>query len=347
MKIQSESSQKNHVWIGDIDEGTEVRGSYLVREKRMGQTRNQKSFLSLVLGDRTGQMEAKVWEEAEDLDQRFSKGDILEIVGRGEVFRGRVQINVTGLAVSKGSVDPSLLLESAGREPGEMMQALRKILGEIRDVHLKSLVDQFLADRKFISQFKKAPAAKHFHHSYLGGLLEHTLSVCQMAKRVAEQYPHLNRDLLLAGGFLHDIGKVKELTHEPSIDYTDEGRLVGHVVLGAGMLDEKLAGLNGFPQELAVQLKHLILSHHGEYDFGSPKRPKFLEAFALNLIDDLDAKIVGLGEFMAKDRQKGAWTEYNRLFERFFWKGDLGATNQETEEEAEEDGGQGSLFDGN
>lgn len=345
MKIPSENSRRNHVWLADITEGSEVHGCYLVGEKRMGQTRNQKSFLSLVLSDRTGRIEAKVWEEAEDVERRFNKGDVVEIEGRGEEFRGQIQINITDLAIPRGAVDPGLFVESSRRDPLEMMQALRKILGGIQNAHLKSLVDRFLADREFVSRFKTSPAAKHFHHSYLGGLLEHTLCVCRMALRVAEQYPQLDRDLLLTGAFLHDIGKVRELTCEPSIDYTDEGRLVGHVVLGAGMLDEKLAGMKGFPQELAVRLRHLVLSHHGEYDFGSPKRPKFLEAFALNLIDDLDAKVIGLGEFMAKDRRDGVWTDYHRLFERFFLKGDLRAAVEEVEEEAATD--QGSLFDGN
>jgi 3'-5' exoribonuclease len=345
MKIRAQDIPKAHVWITDVAEGTQVQGAYLVREKRVGQTRNQKSFLSIVLADRTGQMEAKVWEGAEDLTRRFKKGDILQIVGKGEVFRDQVQINVTTLTVPESAMDPTLFLQSSSRHPEEMMKALRKILKGIQQPHLRNLVDRFLGDREFVFRFQRAPAAKHFHHSYLGGLLEHTLSVCQMAQEVVKFYPQLDRDLLLTGAFLHDIGKVRELTCETGIDYTDEGRLVGHVVLGANMVDEKLAGLKGFPQELAVRLKHLVLSHHGEYAFGSPKRPKFLEAFALNLIDDLDAKIVGLSEYMSRDRREGMWTDYNRLFERFFFKGDLGAADEETKEESRaESEGQASLF---
>jgi 3'-5' exoribonuclease len=177
-----------------------------------------------------------------------------------------------------------------------------------------------LSDQQFSFLLRKAPAAKRFHHSYLGGLLEHTLSVCQMARQVAEHYPQLDRDLLLTAAFLHDIGKMRELKFDLKIDYTDEGRLIGHVVLSTIMVDERLREIKNFPQELAIRLKHLILSHHGNYEFGSPKRPKFLEAFALHLIDDLDAKINGLGRFMERDRKEGVWTDFNQMFERYFLK---------------------------
>jgi 3'-5' exoribonuclease len=212
-----------------------------------------------------------------------------------------------------------------------MLGALKGLLNTLENPHLKSLVQRFWADKQFMALFSKAPAAKNFHHSYLGGLLEHTLAVCQLAVNIVRFYPELDKDLLLAGAFLHDIGKVQELKCEPQIDYSDQGRLLGHLVLGVGMLEEKLNGLNSFPNDLALRLKHLILSHHGQFEFGSPKRPKFLEAFALNLIDDLDAKIKGLCSFLEKDKQEGAWTEFNKLFERFLLKGKI--------EESEDKGG--------
>ena len=219
--------------------------------------------------------------------------------------------------------------------------SLRAILRQTKNSHLKALIDKFLSDRRFVSLLKKAPAAKTFHHSYLGGLLEHTYSVCEMSKAVAEHYPELDRDLLLAGAFLHDIGKIRELRFDKVIDYTDEGRLLGHLILGVSMVDEKLSAIRSFPQGLSLRLKHLILSHHGQYEFGSPKRPKFLEAFALHLIDDLDAKMNGLGRFMVKDRQEGAWTDFNRLFERYFLKEGISAEQKgrdtlPTEEERQE-----------
>jgi 3'-5' exoribonuclease len=202
-----------------------------------------------------------------------------------------------------------------------MFSELKNLARRIKSHHLRTLLESFLTDHRFTSQFKKAPAAKYFHHGYLGGLLEHTLSVSQMAMKVAEHYPDLDGDILLAGAILHDIGKIDELEFTLGIEYSDRGRLLGHIVLGVLMLEEKLKAMKDFPSELATRLKHLILSHHGEFDFGSPKRPKFLEAFALHLIDDMDAKINGLGRLLKEDRQEGSWTAFNNLFQRYFFKG--------------------------
>ncbi len=344
MPSNSANDHPSHLWVKDIKEDEAVRGSYLVKEKRVGTTRRGEPFLTLILADRSGEIEAKVWEGAKELSPLFNQGDVLEMEGTAGSYRGRVQITVSRLRVQKGKVDPRIFVESAPCDASEMMGNLREILRGIEDVHLRALIDRFLSDQGFISLFKKAPAAKNFHHSYLGGLLEHTLSICLLAVKVAEHYPQLDRDLLLTGAFLHDIGKVRELKFDHSIDYTDEGRLLGHVVLGAAIVDEKLREMKKFPKEKAVRLKHLILSHHGEYEFGSPKRPKFLEAFALHLIDDLDAKINGLGRFMERDRQDGAWTDFNRLFERYFLKGDILPVQSVSHAKRESDDRQESLF---
>ena len=309
-----------HVWVSDIKEDDQVRGRYLVKMKRIGATKKGDSFLSLTLADRTGDLEAKVWERAEQVSRLFNEGDILDIEGYASSYRGQLQLILSELKTVDGIEEPDLFLEVTKQDVPGMTARLRELLGEIEHPRIKALVDRFLADRKFMALFKKAPAAKNFHHSYIGGLLEHTLSVCLMARTVAEHYPDLERDLLVAGAFLHDIGKVRELRFGGLIEYTDEGRLIGHLNLGVSMVDEKLASLAGFPEAISFRLKHLILSHHGEYAFGSPKRPKFLEAFALHLIDDLDAKMNGLKRFMDRDRQEGNWTEFNRLFERYFLK---------------------------
>ena len=336
--------KRSHLWVKDITENDTVRSHYLAKEKRLGKTRNGKPFISLTLADKTGDVEAKVWEDAERLFSIFHQGDVVEVKGNAQSFRGKVQITVSELTPFKGEVDLSIFLEATPGNIAQMMKTLRDVLSSIRNSHLKALIDLFLADRKFISQFKKAPAAKNFHHSYAGGLLEHTLSVCQMAIKVADHYTRLDRELLLAGAFLHDIGKIRELKLQLQIEYTDAGRLLGHVVLGVAMVDEKLDELKQFPQELAARLKHLILSHHGQYEFGSPKRPKFLEAFALNMIDDLDAKIIGLARFMEKDNREGSWTDFNRLFERYFLKGEILAIEQESDEKSRKSDRQGSLF---
>lgn len=339
-------TEKNaHLWLNNISENKKVSGRYLVKEKRSGTTRKGDPFLSLVLADRSGEVEARIWEGADEISPLFSEGDIVRIEGHSSSYKGKLQIILSNLEVSGSEVDPALFLESTPGDPSEMMQSLREILRMVKNVHLRGLIDRFLADQEFVYEFETAPAAKNFHHNYLGGLLEHTLSVCRMAIVVAEHYPRLDGELLLTAAFLHDIGKTKELSFDLNIDYTDQGRLIGHVILGVILLDKRLGELKKFPEDLAVRLKHLILSHHGEYDFGSPKRPKFLEAFALHLIDDLDAKINGLGRFMEKDQQEGAWTDFNRMFERYFLKGMIAPSlEEEIEKTGKTDKSQGTLF---
>ncbi|MBW1997302.1 MAG: HD domain-containing protein [Deltaproteobacteria bacterium] len=320
---------RSHVWIKDIKEDDQVQGLYLVKAKRTSLTRKGDAYLSLILGDRTGEMEARVWERAKEFSALFKEGQVIHIQGYASSYRDQVQITIAELSLPEGRVSPDLFLETSKRGPGEMLKDMRETLRPIREPALRGLVDRFLSDNGFMSRFKEAPAAKNFHHSYLGGLLEHTLSVCKMCRSVADHYAELDRDLLLAGGFLHDIGKVREMKYEYHIDYTDEGRLLGHIILGIIMLDQKLEGLKRFPGDIKLRLKHMIISHHGEFEFGSPKRPKFLEAYALHLVDDLDAKMNGLGRFMERDQKEGAWTEFNRLFERYFLKGNVADTEEE------------------
>ena len=345
---KGQSSQrypKSHIWIKDIQENDKVQGLYLVKNKRLGLTKNGDHFLSLILTDRTGDVETRVWDNAEQLSPQFSEGDIIKVEGYASSYRNRIQLTLSTLNVAKDEIDPSLFMETASGDSSEMMTALRSLLKGIKDPHLIALNEKFLSDRKFITEFKKAPAAKNFHHGYVGGLLEHTLSLCQLAEMVADHYAELDRDLLITGAFLHDIGKVKEFKYDKHIDYTDEGRLLGHLVMGVSMLEEKLSDLKDFPRNIRLKLNHMILSHHGEYDFGSPKRPKFLEAFALHMIDDLDAKIKGLGRFMEKDQQEGSWTDYNRIFERYFLKGRINDDpKEETEPASQKDDGQKVLF---
>jgi 3'-5' exoribonuclease len=309
----------SHTWVKDIKEDNHVHGRYLVKVKKTGQTKNGDPFISITLSDRTGDVESRVWDNALELSSLFNEGDVLEVEGQATSYKNRIQLVLSNLKVADEE-DPSIFLESVPRDIDEMMGDLRKIIAKIKDSHLKMLSHRFLSDRAFMELFKRAPASKNFHHNYIGGLLEHTLSVCQISLRVTEQYPNLDKDLMITGAFLHDIGKVREFRYDTWIEYTDEGRLLGHLVQGTAMVDEKLAGIKNFPDEIALRLKHIILSHHGEYEFGSPKRPKFLEAFALHLIDDLDAKINGLRRFMEKDMKEGAWTDFNKMFERYFLK---------------------------
>ncbi len=334
----------SHPWIKDIKENDKIQGLYLVKMKKQGVTRKGTPFLSLTLSDRTGELDAKVWERADVFSPLFKEGDILEVAGYAASYRNEIQLTVSNLRVPDQIEDRTVFLESTPKDVAEMMRSLKDVLNAIEDRNLKGLVNRFLSDRPFLSLFKQAPAAKNFHHAYLGGLLEHTLAVCRMAQSVVGLYANLDGDLLLVGAFLHDIGKIREFQFDRKIDYSGEGRLLGHLMLGVAMLDEKLSVMKGFPPELALKLKHLILSHHGEYEYGSPKRPKFPEAFALHLIDDLDAKMNGLSRIMERDRQEGGWTDFNRLFGRYLLKGSLEDSMPEAESVPVEEDKQKALF---
>lgn len=338
------TEEKEHIWIKDIKENDQVEGAYLVKSKATGQTRQGMPFLTLTLADKTGRVEARVWDNVEGISAQFKEGDIVEITGQVSTYRNQMQIQIQELKRIEAALDPAVFLETTSRDTSQMLSELKDLAARIKNRHLRDLVDAFLADHGFISRFKKAPAAKVFHHSYLGGLLEHTLSVSELAVMAAEHYPDLDGDLLLAGAILHDIGKIEELSFERNIDYSDQGRLVGHIVLGVMMLEERLNPIKDFPPELAMRLKHLILSHHGEFDFGSPKRPKFLEAFALHLIDDLDAKINGLSRLLKEDRQEGSWTAFSTLFQRYLFKGDSSAGTIQKREGREETRDQGQRY---
>jgi len=335
----------SHAWIKQLKDNDRVHGLYLAKEKKVGQTKKGDPFLSITLSDRTGDMEARVWDNALELSSLFREGDILEVRGQTGSYKGQIQLILSDLKVSEME-DPALFMEASPCDATEMMTSLKGLIKKIKDPNLKGLSERFLSDHAFVEQFRKCPAAKNFHHNYIGGLLEHTLSVCRMAVLISGHYPDLDGDLLMAGAFLHDIGKIREFKYTTLIDYTDEGRLLGHVILGVGMIEEKVAVMKKFSEETALRLKHLVLSHHGEYEFGSPKRPKFLEAFALHMIDDLDAKMNGIARFMEKDSKEGSWTDFNRMFERYLLKGGISSPPAEDERYPApvEDNRQGFLF---
>ncbi|NLD36115.1 MAG: HD domain-containing protein [Desulfatiglans sp.] len=333
----------DHLWVQDIKENTPVNDIYMVRVKKAGQAKTGSTFLSLTLSDKTGDIEARVWDNAEAFSALFREGDAIAVSGKAVLYRNQVQLTLTGLTPAKCD-DPSIFLEATPNDPLGMIKELKVIVRGIKNPDMRDLINSFLSDHIFITRFREAPAAKNFHHSYIGGLLEHTLSVCRMVKQVCMEYPELDSDLLITGAFLHDIGKIREFTFEKVVDYSDEGRLLGHLVMGVLMLEEKLAMLKRFPAETALYLKHMILSHHGEYEFGSPKKPKFVEAFVLHFVDDLDAKINGIARIIAKDKTEGSWTEFNRMFERYLLKERIKPPADESAPQPPHVGRQGTLF---
>ena len=303
--------------IANLKANQAIEAELLVLEKSLQTTKNGQEYLALALGDNTGRIQARVWEEASRFDPLFKPGDIVWIRGRVVSYRKQLQLNVVDVKpLGQAEVDPSDFLPQAARPIEDMVKDLREIASTLNPP-FKELCFAFLDDADFMALFKRAPAAKSVHHTHVGGLIEHTLSVARLAGAVADHYPFIHRDLLVCGAILHDVGKSKELEFTPAPDYTNAGRLVGHISLGANMIHDRLP--NGFPPALADEVLHLILSHHGLLEYGSPKLPQTTEAIALNLVDDLDAKLISVQ--MALNGTDEDWTDYIRFLERYLYKG--------------------------
>lgn len=310
------------IFVKDIRQNQKLEGIFLVKHKGVARTRTGNPYLNLMLGDATGEIQGKVWDHAESLAQRFQKDDFIRIQATAATYQNTLQLTISSLApCSPSEIDITDFLPQAQHDREETFGQLKTIVTTIKNEHLRQLLDLFLGDEDFISLFKKAPAAKKLHHVYLGGLLEHTLSIAHLILQVGKHYGGLNRDLLLTGGILHDIGKVQELTYSRTFDYSDEGRLLGHILLGIEMINQKIALLSGFPPDLALEIKHLILSHHGHYEYGSPKRPKTLEALVLFYLDDLDAKVEDLQSFIQREQGNSSkCAGYHQMLNRYIYK---------------------------
>ena len=311
------------IYLKNIKQGDKIASSFLVAEKNMAFSQKGSPYLTVRLKDKTGEIESKVWETAVELDQLFKKGDIIFIEGRAANYKNSIQISITSIKkIPWDEVESTDYLPAAKADVKEMFNELLGYVEKVSDKFLKALLNAFLQEEETASLFQRAPAAKGFHHIYLGGLLEHTLSVVRLLEKVADHYPSLNKDMLITGGILHDIGKIYEFSYNNIIDYSDEGRLIGHIVMGVEMINKRIASIDDFPPQLALELRHIILSHHGEFEFGSPKRPKTLEALVIHYIDDLDAKFNAFQAFMADSANNDSdWTAYNRFLERFLYKG--------------------------
>mgnify|MGYP001602263009 CR=1 FL=1 len=311
-----------------LADGESLEEVYLVTDKQLRTNRQGNPYLQLELRDRTGAISARMWNANEHLFRTFEEGDFLKIKGKVQLYQGSLQILFSGFErIERGQVTLGDFLPQTEHDIGRLYEKLRTILRKVSDMHLRALVECFLTDETFVSGFCKAPAGIRNHHAYIGGLLEHVVNVLDAADRLLPLYPEINRDVLLMGVFLHDIGKVRELSYERVFGYTDEGQLVGHIVIGVEMLDEKVAQapkLTGepFPAELLLRLKHMILSHHGTYEFGSPRLPMTPEAIALHHLDNLDAKVHSFARDIRDDRQgPSAWTPYNPSLQRRLYKG--------------------------
>ena len=310
-------------YIKDIKPGEKVRESFLVTEKNLAFSQKGAPYLNVRLRDKTGEVDGKIWDNAVEWDKQFKKGDVIQAQGGAISFKNTVQLTITGLKkVDDSDINLAEYLPVAKGDIEAMFADLMGFIEQINTPCLKTLLEAFFQDDKIAALFKKAPAAKGFHHVYIGGLLEHTLSVIRLLDQVTGHYRGIDRDLLITGGILHDIGKIYEYSYDSIFDYSDEGRLVGHIVIGVEMLDKKIDTVENFPETLAMELRHILLSHHGTFEFGSPKRPKTLEALIVHQIDDLDAKVNAFQEFIEESGDDDSnWTPFHRLFERFIYKG--------------------------
>lgn len=303
-------------YIKDYKEGDRVFDIYLCKHKQSAVTKNGKPYDNVILQDRTGTLDAKVWEPNSAGIGEFSALDYIEVYGEVNNFQGALQVNVKRIRLCKeGEYDPADYLPVSKKDIEGMYKELLMLIDSIENKYLKMLLeDLFKKDAAFIKDFKKSSAAKTVHHGFVGGLLEHTLSVTKLCDFYCKSYPLLNRDLLLSAAICHDIGKTKELSAFPENDYTDVGQFLGHIIIGCEMIGERIRGIDGFPNMLANELKHCILSHHGELEFGSPKKPAIMEAVALTFADNTDAKMQTFTEVLNGTSQTG-WLGYNRLFE--------------------------------
>lgn len=322
------------IFIEDIRAGWEGVSQFLAADVRLGQTKTGKPYVSLTLKDKTGEMEARVWDQAEAFNERFKGGGVIWVKGAADSYQNKVQMKVVAAdIVPTDQIVFEYFMPCSPHDPDRMTAELGALVSGLSNEHIRGLLLDILNDPEIGRDFRTAPAAKRFHHAYRSGLLEHTLSVCRSCVAICRLYPNLNQSLLIAGAVLHDIGKIREFDLGLNGDYTDEGRLVGHLLIGLEILDGKLAARPDFPPDLALLIKHLILSHHGEYDLGSPKRPKILEGLVLHLLDDLDAKMNGIGGFIKRHADPASgWTDFNRLMDRYFFDPKLPPEAQMPEE---------------
>jgi 3'-5' exoribonuclease len=320
-----------------------VTSNFVVVSKQIKPKKTGEPYLALTLGDRSGQLEAKMWDNVEEVLNAFEQDDFLKIKGLVNKYKNRFQLTIHKLRkLGETEIDFSDYLPKTTRNIDELWQTLADFVASFQNPHLKALVQAFMSDPEIAAAYRNAPAAKTLHHAYIGGLLDHVVSLFRSCDLVCRNYPQVNRDLLLTGVFLHDIGKTQELAYNRSFSYTTRGQLLGHMVIELEMLQAKLALVPDFPAELKTLLEHLIISHHGQYEFGSPKLPMFPEALLLHYMDDLDSKMEAMrAHFEREADMESPWTSYNASLGRpllnsaKFLAPKITAAPEDSEDEAE------------
>ncbi len=310
-------------FIKELRDGEKISSIYLVKQKISATTKAGKAYDNVTLLDKTGEISAKVWEPNSPAIDEYEIKDYIEVTGEVTTFNSALQINIRrARKVSEGEYDPGDYLPKTPYDINTMYEELLGFVDSVGNPYLNKLLSVYYKeDQAFIERFKFSSAAKTMHHGFIGGLLQHTLGVVKLCDYLAANYEKLNRDLLITAAIMHDIGKVRELSPFPENDYTDEGNFIGHIVMGVEMVDDAVFGRNGkggiegFPRVLAEELKHCILSHHGEYEFGSPKKPSIIEAVALNCADNTDAKMEIFTELLESEGGKSGWFGYKKMLD--------------------------------
>lgn len=315
-------------YITQLGERENIDEVFIASEKQLRTNRNGNLYLQIRLGDRTGSINAMLWNASDSVYSAFNNGDYLRVRGTTQFHNGNLQIILQKFDVADpATIDENDFATLGMADVDRLAGRLQQLLRSVRNVHLRELAEAFLMDEDFMTRFSAAPAGVKNHHAYKGGLIDHVVSLMELCTIVAPRYKDVDADLLLMGAFLHDMGKIDELTYERDLGYSDEGQLIGHVVIAVGILNDKIrqaekVSNDEFPRELKLRLQHMIVSHHGEYEFGSPKLPMTLEAVALHYLDNLDAKLFSLGQLIRDDVNTDSnWTPFQAGLQRKLYKG--------------------------
>ncbi len=319
-------------YVNELEPNRVITTSFLVHSKEIRQKKSGELYLSLLLGDRTGELDAKMWDNVSEVLDSFERDDFVKVKGMVQVFHNRPQLTIHKIRrMDDSEIEFGDYFPSSKRAPDDMWRELRETVARIANPHLKALLDALLDDEDVSRRYRLAPAAKQIHHAYLGGLIEHVLSLARLARLTADHYPWVDYDLLLTGVVLHDIGKIYELNYERGFSYSNEGQLLGHIHIGIRMVGDKLRGIPDFPPALRNLVEHMILSHHGELEYGSPKVPVFPEALLLHYLDDMDSKMECMRALIDTDRQvEGCFTTYHAALGRTALKKDRYLNGQDT-----------------
>ena len=306
-------------FVTDLNSEQSITTFFLVHEKEIRSTREGKPYLRLELGDRSGTIEARMWEQFDLAAKDVSRDDFVKVQARVEIYRNKRQLSLQQLRLAKPEeIDLADFLPQTKEDVEKLYRQLKEYAGSIGNPWLEKLVTGIIADPAIEARYKRAPAAKVMHHAYLGGLLEHVVSLCGLAKQAAAHYPELDVDLLLTAAILHDVGKLDELCYERAVGYTTEGQLLGHIVMELETITKAMDTIEGFPTALKTVVKHLLISHHGQYEFGSPKLPMIREALVFHYLDDLDSKLAAARAALALDSGEADWSAYSGALGRKF-----------------------------